>query len=324
MAIVQNPIQNLLDTLLEDLNLLFTDPIRFFDTYFFSAPGYNFYNTLVYTTLGILGILIVGKIIVILNQNGIKRWGEDSFVPIQMDNEFFIAILPYIFIGSSLRALQDVAKQGKILPQYEIFGDRLFVTPGVYIFSILFTIAIGILSIYISQEYLREHKQFSNWRKTFATAGIIIEVILIIPFIPLLIENQTNLIGGVVIILGSIFFGVIFYYAGTMYSQKFIPEKPIRFDEKLAVITQMFDAINTVVAIEFFEYQEKHYLPAILFQSPMGSWPFLGIKLFIVLLFLWAVRGFENRNLERWLLWVVFLLGLATGTRDFLRLITNT
>lgn len=315
---------NILDTLIKDLNLLFTDPIRFFDTYFFSAPGYNLYNTLVYTSLGILGILVVGKIIVILNQNGAKRWGDDNFIPIQMDNEFFIAILPYIFIGSSLRALQDVAKEGKILPLYEIFGDRLFVTPGVYIFSILFTITIGILTIYVSQEYLKEHKHFSNWRKTFATTGIMIESVLIIPFIPLIIEDQTNLIGGMLIILGSILFGVIFYYTGTYYSHKFLPEKPIRLDEKLAVITQMYDAINTVVAIQFFDYQEKHYLPAILFQSPMGSWPFLGIKLVIVLFFLWAVRGLENRKLERWLLWVVFLLGLATGTRDFLRLITNT
>ncbi|MHA2347330.1 MAG: DUF63 family protein, partial [Candidatus Hodarchaeales archaeon] len=235
-----------------------------------------------------------------------------------------IAILPYIFIGSSLRALQDVAKQGKVLPLYEIFGDRLFVTPGVYIVSILFTIVIGTISIYVSQEYMRNRKFFSNWRKTFAFVGVMIELLLLVPFIPLIFEDQSNLMGGMVIILGTILFSIIFHYLGTIYSQRFIPESPIRFDEKLAVSTQMFDAIVTVIAIEFFSYKEKHYLPAILFQSPIGSWPFLLIKLVIVLFFLWAVRGFENRNLERWLLWVVFLLGLATGTRDLLRLVSNT
>ena len=88
--------------------------------------------------------------------------------------------------------------------------------------------------------------------------------------------------------------------------------------------TQMYDAINTVIAIEFFSYEEKHYLPSLLFEGPFGSWPFLFIKFGIVLFFFWALRGFENEEQERWLLWVVFLLGLATGTRDLLRLVTNT
>lgn len=324
MAILQNPLQDFLDTLAQDLNLLFTDPITFFDTYFFSAPGYNLYNTIVYTTVGLLAIFLVGKMIITLNKRGLEWWGEENFTPIQMDNEFFIAILPYIFIGSSFRALQDVAKQGKIFFPYEFFADRVFVTPGVYILTILLTITLGVISIFLSQKYLSNHKHFSNWRKTFALIGIVIEFFLIIPFIPLLLSSQENFIGGIVILLGTGLFSIGFHYSADLYSQKMMPDVPIRREEKLAMITQMFDAINTVIAIEFFAYQEKHYLPAILFQTPFGSWPFIFLKFGIVLLFLWALRGLENRNLERWLLWIVFLLGLATGTRDFLRLMTNT
>lgn len=309
---------------MDDLGLLFSDPISFFDTYFFSAPGYNLYNTITYTTIGILAILIVGRIIINLNKWGIRRWGEDTFTPIQMDNEFFIAILPYIFIGSSLRALQDVATDGKIISPYEFFADRVFVTPGVYIVTILLTIILGIASIVISQEYLQDRKRVSNWRFTFAAIGIVVEIVLVLPFIPLLVEDQSNMIGGLAIVLTTALFAVLFHYSADWFSQKFYPDVPIRREEKFAMITQMFDATNTVIAIEFFAYEEKHYLPAILFQSPVGSWSFLFIKFGIVLFFLWSLRGFENRNLERWLLWVVFLLGLATGTRDFLRLITNT
>ena len=324
MTTLQNPIQDFLTMLLDDLGQLFSDPITFFDTYFFSAPGYNLYNTLTYTTIGILGILLVGRIIIGLNRWGARRWGEDSFKPIQMDNEFFIAVLPYIFIGSSLRALQDVAKAEMIISPYEFFADRVFVTPGVYIVTILLTIFLGIVSILISQEYLQERKHISNWRFTFALIGIVVEMFLIIPFIPLLIEDQTNMLGGLSIIILTALFAILFHYAADWWSQKFFPDVPIRREEKLAMITQMFDATNTVIAIEFFAYEEKHYLPALLFQSPVGSWSFLFIKFGIVLFFLWSLRGFENRNLERWLLWVVFLLGLATGTRDFLRLMTNT
>jgi len=324
VATLQNPLQDFLDMLFQDLALLFSDPILFLDTYFFSAPGYNLYNTIIYCTAGILAIFLIGKIIIALNSSGSSKWGEDKFIPIKMDDEFFIAILPYIFIGSTLRALQDIAKEGLVISPYEIFADRVFVTPGVYIVTILLTITVGIVSIFISQEYLRKNKYFSNWRYTFAASGIVIEAILIIPFIPFLFSTEINIFGGLFIILGTVVFGIIFHYSADLYSARFTTDAPIRREEKLAMITQMFDAINTVVAIEFFAYQEKHYLPAMLFQSQLGSWPFLPIKFGIVALFLWTLRGFENRNTERWLLWVVFLLGLATGTRDFLRLVTNT
>ncbi len=324
MTIQQNPIQDFLDRLFQDLALLFSDPIHFFDTYFFSAPGYNLYNTIVYSTVGILAIYLIGKIIIELNSKGSSKWGEDKYIEIKMDNEFFVAILPYIFIGSTLRALQDIAKEGLIISPYEIFADRVFVTPGVYIVTILLTITVGIASIYISQEYFQEHRYFSNWRYTFAASGIVLEAILIVPFIPLLLTAEINILGGLSIILGTALFAIIFHYSADLYSKRFATEAPIRREEKLAMITQMFDAINTVIAVEFFAYQEKHYLPSILFQTPAGSWPFLLVKFGVVSLFLWALRGFEDRNIERWLLWVVFLLGLATGTRDFLRLVTNT
>ncbi len=323
MTIQQNLIQDLLEKFVQDLKFLITDPINFFDTYFFSAPGYNLYNTITYTIVGILSILLIGKIIITLNKRGNEHWGEEHFIPVQMDSEFFISILPFIFIGSTLRALQDIADQNKIISPYEIFADRLFVTPGVYIVTIFLTLTIGIVSIFGSQEYLKSVRYFSNWRFLFFVIGVIIESILIIPIF-FLLTDFNFIFGGTVILILTGIFGVVFHVLTVHLSQKYIPNTPIRKEEKLAMITQMFDAINTVIAIEFFGYQEKHYLPALLFNTPLGSLPFLLIKFIIVWLFIWAVRGIKKDNLERWLLWVVFLLGLATGTRDFLRLVTNT
>jgi len=324
MVLTQNPIRSFLDSLLSDLNFLMTDPIGFLDFYFLSAPGYNLYNTLIYMIVGLLLIFLIGKAIGVINQKGFERWGEDNFIPVQMDQEFFIAILPYIFIGSSLRALNDIAIEGKIIFPYEIFADRIFVTPGVYIVTIILTMGIGISSIILSQEFLKYSPKFSNWRKTFFVVGAFIELALIIPFIPLLIADQSYFIGGVTIIGLTLIFGWGFTFTANKYSDKFLPEAPIRREEKLAMITQMFDAFNTVIAIEFFGYVEKHYLPAIIFDTFFGSWPFLIIKFIIVLVFIWTVRGIKNNNIQNWLLWIVFLLGLATGTRDFLRLITKT
>lgn len=324
MTFTQNPIKSFLDSLLSDLNFLITDPIGFLDFYFFSAPGYNLYNTFIYMIVGLLLIFLIGKIIGVINQKGFERWGEDNFIPVQMDQEFFIAILPYIFIGSSLRALNDIAVEGKIIFPYDIFADRIFVTPGVYLVTIILTMGIGIASIIISQEFLKDSPKFSNWRKTFFIVGAFIELVLIIPFIPLLIADLSFFISGVIIIGLTLIFGGGFTFTTNKYSDKFLPEAPIRREEKLAMITQMFDAFNTVIAIEFFGYVEKHYLPAIIFDTFLGSWPFLIIKFIIVLVFIWTVRGIKSNNLQNWLLWIVFLLGLATGTRDFLRLITKT
>jgi uncharacterized membrane protein len=322
----QSLIEEFIDKLFQDLLLLFSDPITFFDTYFFSAPGYNIYNTIVYTSLGLIAILLMSYIIQSINKKGTERWGEERYTPIKMDSEFFVVILPYIFIGSTLRVLQDIAKQGKIISPYEFFADRLFVTPGVYIVTIILTLMVGFFSIFVSQEYLQKFKHFSSWRVIFLSLGICIEGFLIFPILVLIITDLELefLIGGGSIILLSILFSLIFHILTRILSKQLIPDSPIRTEEELSMITQMFDAFNTVIAIEYFSYQEKHYLPALLFNSPFGSWPFLVIKFIVVLFFIWTLRGLENRNQERWLLWVIFLLGLATGTRDFLRLITNT
>lgn len=326
MTLQQNNIQELVKNILLVITTFFqeiSNPIKFIDTYFISEEGYNFYNTVVYTTIGILAIFLIGKIIARINQKGIERWGEEHFIPIQIDSEFFISILPYIFIGSTLRALQDIADQNKIISPYEIFGLRIFVTPYVYIITILLTITAGLISIIISQEYLKDVQQFSNWRKTFLAIGITFEIILFLPIIFLLTDPYYISGGAIILVLSSIF-GILFHFTALFISQRYFPEVIVQREEELAIQTQMFDAFNTVIAIEFFNYQEKHYLPAILFNTPWGAWPFLLLKFGVVILFIYAVRGLEKKETQKWLLWVVFLLGLATGTRDFLRLVTNT
>ncbi|MFW9903626.1 MAG: DUF63 family protein [Candidatus Thorarchaeota archaeon] len=326
MTMQQNFIQDLLEDIIKAIQTFFqeiADPIGFVEKYFILEQGYNLYNTVVYTTIGILAIFLLGKIIVKINQKGAEHWGDENYIPIQMDSEFFVSILPYIFIGSTLRALQDIADQEKIISPYEIFRLRIFVTPYVYVITILLTITLGLVSIIISQEYFKNVQRFSNWRITFFTIGILIEIVLFIP-IPFLLTDLYYIIGGVSILLLSSLFGILFHLSATRLTQRYLPDAVIRREEILAMITQMFDAFNTVIAIEFFNYQEKHYLPTILFDTPLGAWPFLILKFGVVLVFIYAVRGVESDETQKWLLWVIFLLGLATGTRDFLRLITNT
>ncbi|MHA2224298.1 MAG: DUF63 family protein [Candidatus Hodarchaeales archaeon] len=328
MAIQQNIILNLLESIIKAILTFFqeiSDPINFIDKYFISAlyEEYNFYNTVVYTILGILSIYLIGKVIIRLNQKGTERWGEEFFIPVHMDKEFFVAVLPYIFIGSTIRALQDIAHQGKIISPYEIFSLDIFITPYVYVINISLTLLIGIISIFITQEYLKNVQHFSNWRNTFLTVGIIIEIILIIPII-FLLNDPYYIGGGIIILFLTGIFGILFIVITAFFSRRYFPDKKLQMEEITAMVTQMFDAFNTVIALEFYYYQEQHYLPSFLFNTPWGAWPFLIIKFGVVLLFIYAVRGIENKEVSKWLLWVVFMLGLATGTRDFLRLMTNT
>ncbi|MFX1517318.1 MAG: DUF63 family protein, partial [Promethearchaeota archaeon] len=317
MVSQQNPIQDLLDNIFKTIQTFLqeiTDPIGFIEKYFILEQGYNFYNTIVYVSLGILAIFLISKIIVWINQKGADRWGEENYILVQMDSEFFVSILPYIFIGSTIRALQDIADQEKIISPYEIFRLRIFVTPYVYIITILLTLFVGLVSIIISQEYFKNVQRFSNWRVTFFTIGCLIEIVLFVP-IPFLLTDTYYIGGGVMILLLTGIFGILFHQFATRLTQRYLPKSKIRREEVLAMVTQMFDAFNTVIAIEFFNYQEKHYLPAILFNTPFGAWPFLILKFGVVLAFIYTVRGVESEEIQKWLLWVVFLLGLATGTR---------
>ena len=86
----------------------------------------------------------------------------------------------------------------------------------------------------------------------------------------------------------------------------------------------MFDATSTFVALQYFGYYEQHVVPSIFINifSPI-SFVFLKIVgIVAILLLLDRFKGDEEFN--NYLKLIIGILGLGTGTRDFLRLLALT
>ncbi len=126
------------------------------DNFLYLHPGYTLFNTIVFGI--ILGITVI---IIIKMFKYIKKDPGDIFIP----------LIPFIFFGSSARALVDNG----------IYPLTLWlVTPGIYILTGIITIAALLLSVYV------ERKTEFDYRYLM----LIIGVILCIPNI--LFMNQIN------------------------------------------------------------------------------------------------------------------------------------
>jgi uncharacterized membrane protein len=117
---------------------------EFFNQYFvyplYNEISYNFFNTFTYAALGILSLYLFS---ILFNKLKVK-----------VDFQFFLGLAPFIFLGSTLRALVD-----SNLLTYSFWT----VTPGIYIaMTVLF------LAIYIPTFFLRKNKA---WKRTALTGA---------------------------------------------------------------------------------------------------------------------------------------------------------
>ena len=263
-------------------------------TTFFS--GYTVFNTVVYTL--ILAIFVVAII---------KMFKKLDIDPISI----FYAIIPFIFLGSSTRALVDNGFYPKTV---------FLITPGLYILVGLITIASFLLSIYLF------NKMEIDYRYTLFFLGIIFSVPNIILFSKL---NFTAIIYVLItwIIASLIFMAIAFLvlYVKNKNSHNAIDkilEHKINFS---IVLAHLFDASTTYVAVEYFNYVEQHVLPnAInqLFDTYLTLFP---MKIIVIVAVLYIIdQYFEDQTIKNLLKLTVFVLGLAPGLRNILTMALGT
>lgn len=268
-------------------------------TYFIEETGYNPLNTIVYSLIGLVLIFLIIRLVEFINSVGRKRWPE-AHIDIFPDRWFGLALIPYIMMGSVMRALNDT----------DIITTRLLETPLIFFLIIILALSALIISYLIGVQTMKD------WRWGFGGIGF---VVLLFPVVQIgfLVENWK----------GGLQVGAIagLWVAG-LITARYLFGKRYFSDENLPVLaTQMFDASSTFVAVTWWGYIEKHVLPSFLFEQ-LGTWIFFPIKFFLVL---GALISFdylleEDPILKRWLKVVIFLFGMATGMRDLLRLMMMT
>ena len=208
-------------------------------------------------------------------------------IKLKLDYRLVLGIIPYVLVGGTLRVIEDAG----------IFTSYWLVTPGIYIL----TFAIALITLFVS--LFLQNKFGIPYFKIFFTVGLLSFAFLL----PLL--NFVNLHGLLFVALFFVPWIIILY--------------KIRWGlvNKLVALAQMFDATATYVAIEFFGYYEKHVLPSFLINvfSPVS---FIFVKIIGIVIILFLIdKSKGDKEFNNFLKLIIGILGLGTGTRDFLRLL---
>jgi len=244
--------------------------------YFFRPieTGYTWEKTLIYAIIAIVAIFLIFKLL--------KK------LKIKINGDFFLAISPYILLGSSLRAMKDLGK----LESY------VFVTPGIYF--LIFVVTIATLLIF---KLFEKRFRIPYYKPTFLL-GLFLSSIVIahLPFF-----NSYGL-----------FLVLIFYLPWPLFFLSIKWNLP----NKIVSSVQMFDATVTFIAVNFFGYSEQHVLPTLLINL-FGPLSFLISKVVAVIIALLLIdKLLEEEEMRNYIkLWIGILAG-ATGLRDFLCLLS--
>jgi len=257
---------------------------QFVGTYLvYLHPGYNIFNTLVFgITLGIVVILII-KLFQFL-----KKDPKDLLIP----------IIPFVFFGSSVRALVD----NGIYPL-----NYILITPGIYLLTGFITIIVLLLSVYM------ERKTTFDYRYSMIIAGVALCLpnILNIPHMNFIAFFEV--IGAWLLV--SLPF-IILRNKWSLISDKF----------NLSVLmAQLFDASATFIAVTYYGYSEQHVLPNALTSLVGSALVMYPLKITVILFALYIIDTYvEDRTIKNMLKLAIFILGLAEGLRDVLSLNIGT
>ncbi|MDD3083458.1 MAG: DUF63 family protein [Candidatus ainarchaeum sp.] len=274
----------------------------FFQKYFVepitnpSVQGYNLVNTIIFIIILIIACIIIYKL---LNKK------------IKFNSNFFIAIIPYIFFGVSLRVIMHQIEAGKLfLPGIIKTANPLelgfwFFTPGIWVLTFTMVI-IGLLIGKIWKKL--------DYKKVFYF-GVIITII---PFIFNLI-NYNNWFCFLMIVILIIIITTIVTKTINKYAKYKILDDKLNY---FIVLGQAIDSIASTIAITFFSFTEQHVFSNILIK--IHPILFIMIKLFVAILLCWSLDDFaketKNKNKIGFIKIIIIILGLATGLGSLLKL----
>jgi uncharacterized membrane protein len=264
---------------------------------------------------------------------------------IRIDRYFAMAILPFVFWASSTRALRDLfyglAEQTsagnqafltdivyqigaiqqqaftyimKFVPIPPVAGffswiATLFPTPGSYVFTFIFALAVLLISLGIQRVW-----KVPYWKPMFL-AGLAFCALnaWMLPF-----TNPLGL-GMILGITGA--FAAVFFSLTFLQEKKKIPQLKIFSRPNSSILSShMLDSSATFVSVAFFGYYEQHPVPR-LFIDAIGPWTFFILKLAVLLPSLYIIdRYAEEGDFKNFLKIVILILGLAPGLRDSIRL----
>ncbi|MBN1941436.1 MAG: DUF63 family protein [Candidatus Diapherotrites archaeon] len=219
---------------------------------------------------------------------------------LKFDAKLALASLPYIWLASVFRVLEDM----KVLPRsaYPWELPYYFVTPGLYV---AFT-AIAVVSLVIC--FFAAKKLNISFYKLFAAIGLIMAV-------PIALFEIINFVAwpgflGVIALVLVVGFATIFLL--NKFTKLGLMKKGIY---KLALLGQLVDGSATFVATTFYRCGEQHPVSGMFINAFPFS--FVLVKIALVLLILYfAEKEIKDPNMKGFIAFLLIWLGFGPGLRD--------
>lgn len=257
-----------------------------------SEGEYNIFNTLAYGALLAVSLFLVYKLL--------KKFA------LKIDVNFFIALLPFIILGSVLRVLEDMRF-------FSLPFEYLFISPIIYIFVGMIVIGIVVFSAFINKKFVNS---------ILFITGIIL---LAIATIPCSLTHWRHPDALVIIIGLSALATACVFLIFRVLSVKIPTLKAYLSFSSLALFGAHFlDASATFAGIDFYHYAEKHPLPIAAIGIFGSAWIMYVLKFIVVFLVIYLLDIEYSSQLSenaKWLVKIcVFILGAAPGIRDLLRI----
>ena len=252
----------------------------FYNTYFNQPGGYTTVETIVFALILAAAVFLIYKYI-------LKK------LPLEIDRNFLIALLPYVIFGGMFRVLGP--------DDAELYTGFLFHTPGIYVFMFVITLTALLLSIALQKITGKEYKL---WMLAFGTLLILLTAYQLSTYG---IENSRGffMITGLTLLLSAALYPV------TVFKPEYLNKI-----NHLILSGHILDGTSTYIATAYFGYVEKHVLPGFLIDV-FGPWIMLPLKIGVVWLVLYYLdRIVEDRELLTWIRLVILVLGLGLGVRN--------
>ena len=256
--------------------------------------SYNHFDMITYVIILLAGVYVVLKL---LNKLRIK-----------VDEEFVIATIPYVFMGSVFRVIEDA---DLLKPPVKYF----FITP--LIFFVIFAICFGTLLI---TRYLEKIRKIKNYIHTYAIAGFVLSLAGIAI---LIYYGSSNWNPGILVysLVPAVILTEIVRRVSPAIGMAYLRSRMYSF----AVFSFMLDSFTTYIGVDLFGYINKHPVSSFL-TSIFGTGAVLiplSLILVLVIVFLLEKESREDtREDEKYMMALTLIvLGFSMGARNLLAMV---
>lgn len=256
--------------------------------------SYNHFDMITYVIILFAGVYAVLKL---LNKLSIK-----------IDETFVIATIPYIFMGSVFRVIEDA---DILKPPVKY----LFITP--IIFFVIFAICFGILLLL---RYLEKIQKIRNYVRAYAIAGVVLSLagFAILSYYSSSNWNINILVYSLVPAVGLT---EIVRKISPAISMTYLRSKMYSF----TIFSFLLDSFTTYIGVDLMGYTNKHPFSSFLssiFGTGIVMIPLSLILVMLIILMLEKDSKKDKNEDEKYMFTLtIIVLGFSMGARNLLAMV---